>query len=217
LITQLDSILAEFNTLQRKSKHDDLSDLPDNEVIRLITRSRASIERITGNNSAYSRQSEEIIKDGGYPGYVCSKIIGVVDSLRADISAGFMKSYIELIHGELFSDFLEMAKHLLSEGYKDPAAVIAGSALESHLRNLCDKNYIESTIEKDGKFINKKADTLNAELSKIDVYSKLDQKNITAWLDLRNKAAHGQYGEYSIEQVSLLIDGISNFITRNPA
>ncbi len=58
---------------------------------------------------------------------------------------------------------------------------------------------------------------MNADRAKIGVYSKLDQKNITAWLDLRNKAVRGNYSEYSKEQVTLLINGIRDFITRNPA
>jgi hypothetical protein len=58
---------------------------------------------------------------------------------------------------------------------------------------------------------------MNAELVAAGAYSKLDQKNITAWLDLRNKAAHGQYDTYSKEQVMILIAGIRDFIARNPA
>ena len=217
MIIQLNKIIEEYQSLKSRSQYDDLSDLPDNEIIRLTTRSRAAIERISGKNSAYYRQSEEIIANGGYPGYVCTQIIGVVDSLKVDVESDFLKSYEELIHGELFSDFIDMARHLSSEGYKDPAAVIAGSTLESHLKNLCIKFSIETTFEKDGKNISKKADQLNSELVKESAYSKLDQKNITAWLDLRNKAAHGHYSEYTKEQVDLLIESISDFIARHPA
>ena len=214
---QLNKIIEEYQSLINRSQYDDLSDLPDNEIIRLTTRSRAAIERISGKNSAYYRQSEEIIANGGYPGYVCTQVIGVVDSLKVDVESDFLKSYEELIHGELFSDFIDMARHLSSEGYKDPAAVIAGSTLESHLKNLCIKFSIETTFENNGKKISKKADRLNNELVKEGAYSKLDQKNITAWLDLRNNAAHGHYNEYTKEQVDLLIDNISNFIARHPA
>ena len=63
----------------------------------------------------------------------------------------------------------------------------------------------------------KKADRLNADLSSSNVYSKLDQKNVTAWLDHRNKAAHGLYDQCAPEQVVLLVSGIRDFITRNPA
>ena len=217
MVIQLKKLTEEYNTLLGFSKYDDLSDLQDARIISLTTRARAAIERIAGKNSAYYRQAEEIIKNGGFPGYICAQIIGVVDSLKIDVELDYLKSHEELIHGELFSDFIDMAKHLISEGYKDPAAVIAGSTLESHLRNLCIKFSIDLTFEKDGKEISKKADKLNSELVKEGAYSKLDQKNITAWLDLRNKAAHGHYSEYTKEQVDLLIDSISNFIARHPA
>lgn len=58
---------------------------------------------------------------------------------------------------------------------------------------------------------------MNSDLVNAQVYSKLDQKNVTAWLDLRNKAAHGKYSEYTKDQVSLLIAGVRDFLTRNPA
>ena len=86
-----------------------------------------------------------------------------------------------------------MSTYLLEEGYKDPSAVLTGSVLEEHIRKLCEKNNI--SIFQGIKPI--KADALNAELVKANIYSKLDQKNVTAWLDLRNKAAHGKYNEYS--------------------
>ena len=84
---------------------------------------------------------------------------------------------------------------------------------EERLRKLCDKNGI--IVSQGGK--PKKADALNAELAGANVYSKLDQKNVTAWLDLRNKAAHGKYIEYTKDQVALLIQSARDFITRNPA
>lgn len=62
-----------------------------------------------------------------------------------------------------------------------------------------------------------KADRINADLKVANVYSGLDQKQVTAWLDLRNNAAHGNYAKYTQEQVDLMISGIQNFIARNPA
>jgi len=51
-------------------------------------------------------------------------------------------------------------------------------------------------------------------LAAATVYNKLDQKSVTSWLDLRNKAAHGQYSEYSKEQVNIMFQGVMNFISR---
>jgi hypothetical protein len=125
-----------------------------------------------------------------------------------------MQSIEELIHADMFADFLEMSKHLLEQGYKDPAAVLCGSVLEEHLRKLSAKHGI-GLLKADGS--PKKADTLNSELTAANAYSKLDQKSVTAWLDLRNKAAHGNYTAYTEEQVSLAIQSVQDFISRLPA
>ena len=104
---------------------------------------------------------------------------------------------------EVFADFIEMAEHLLDERYKDPAAVIIGSVLEEHLRQLCLSAGIRTEDVSATKVVPYKADRLNADLAKAGKYSKLDQKQVTAWLDLRNRAAHGKYAEYALEQVAL--------------
>lgn len=130
-----------------------------------------------------------------------------------DIKAGYLISFEEVIHADIFSDFLEMADYLVSSGYKDASAVIAGSTLESHLRQLCKKTGIPT--EQNDKPL--KADRLNSDLVKSGIYGKLDQQNVIAWLGLRNNAAHGNYNEYSKEQVKLLVSSIRDFITRNPA
>ena len=110
-----------------------------------------------------------------------------------------------------------MAEYLLSEHYKDPSAVIVGTVLEEHLRHLCQKNSIPvDTAKPDGSIVPLKADSLNGELARANIYSKLDQKSVTAWLDLRNKAAHGKYGEYTEPQVQFMLQAVSEFIARTP-
>jgi hypothetical protein len=71
-----------------------------------------------------------------------------------------------------------------------------------------------STYEKHGKSIPKKADSLNSDLAKAEVYTKLDQKSVTTWLDLRNKAAHGKYDKYTKAQVELMVQGVTDFLVR---
>lgn len=139
---------------------------------------------------------------------------GILKAAKQEIDNGWLISVKELVSAEIFSDFLEMAEYLLSEGYKDPAAVMLGSVLEEHLRQLCLKHNIAIQIEKHDKMFPKKAETLNTDLSSAAIYNKLDQKSVTTWYDIRNKAAHGNYGEYTKEQVKLMYEGIVNFIMR---
>ena len=145
----------------------------------------------------------------------CAKIgRGILSAAREELAGGWLTTTKGLISAEIYSDFLEMAQHLLDEGYKDPAAVMAGSVLEEHLRQLCQKHGIATEATKQERLHPKKADALNADLAKKQVYNRLDQKNVTAWLDLRNKAAHGKYQDYTKEQVSLMLQSLSDFMVR---
>jgi len=139
---------------------------------------------------------------------------GILKAVKQEIDGGWIFSVKGIVSAEIFSDFMEMAEHLLSEGYKDATAVMIGSVLEEHLRQLCKKNSIDVEVSKGAKFVPKKADTLNNELGSAGIYNILDQKTITSWLDLRNKAAHGKYAEYSKDQVDLMYQGVNNFISR---
>jgi hypothetical protein len=124
-----------------------------------------------------------------------------------------MATVEELVHADLFADFLEMASELLAKGYKDAAAVITGSVLEEHLRKLAGLNGVPIQAGA----AHKKADTLNADLVKAGAYNKLEQKNVTAWLGLRNDAAHGKYGNYDEAQVQNFVDNVRDFLLRHPA
>jgi len=54
-------------------------------------------------------------------------------------------------------------------------------------------------------------------LARVEAYSKGDQKSITAWLDVRNDAAHGQYDRYTAEKVKLVHGVVRDFVNRVPA
>jgi hypothetical protein len=117
-----------------------------------------------------------------------------------------------------FVDFSEIA-FLLDQGHKDAAAVMCGSELEKHLRKLCVSNGVDVFLPPNsaGEPQPKKAERLNADLASLNVYGKQEQKDVTAWLSLRNSAAHADYHMYNAEQVSLMVQGVREFITRYPA
>jgi hypothetical protein len=180
-----------------------------------VTACIAAIERFTEPGSAYRRAAEEPFSNRWMSSNASTlvHVAGIVVALRKDVAAGYLQNYAELLHADLFADLLEMARELQNKGFKDAAAVITGSVLEEHLRKLADKH--EVPIEKDGG-APKKASALNADLAN-NAYTKLDQSNVTAWLSLRNSAAHGQYDHYDHAQVAALIQGVQDFIVRHPA
>jgi hypothetical protein len=214
-IDQLKKVIKLADIVIGRSQYDDLSDLKEADVSLCVSRLRAAVERASLHDSPYLRQLTGIDEGRARGGNVHFAMYrGIAQSLLDDLEAGYTRGFEELIHGAVFSDFLEMAAHLVDSGYKDASAVIAGSTLEAHLRNLCRKHGIDIERSTPQGPAPKKAEALNSELSSAGAYDKLDQKNVTAWLDLRNKAAHGHYGEYTKEQVALLVSSVRDFLTR---
>jgi hypothetical protein len=216
IIRDIDAALTEWRNLRDKARYPDCSDQPHEEQVRVGTLLASAIDRLAPPRSVYHRQASDLVEQSG-SGAPHTKVLGlpgILMALRADYEAHRMKSVVELVHADLFGDFLEMASYLLDDNWKDAAAVIAGSALEAHLRKLCDQFSVD-THDAAGK--PKKASVMNAELRKANAYEKGDEKSITAWLDVRNHAAHGDYGKYVSGQVALLIAGVRAFIARHPA
>jgi hypothetical protein len=189
----------------------------DSDAQGILARAEAAINRICGEDSAYTARTKAILEGAYIDRFRADLIVGIVKALKSDLEDGYLYSLSELVRGEMFENLIEMAEHLVEEGYKDAAAVIAGASLESHLRQLSNKYGVPvEYTAKDGSTKKKKAESLNQELGK-NAYSLFDQKQITAWLDLRNNAAHGNYSEYNHDQVAKLIEWVANFISKTPA
>jgi hypothetical protein len=216
-LRQLTEVIEEFERLQSAAQYSDLSDVLTDKVedlTTLITKAKAAIARTTGVNSEYYK---DVIKSLEAPrehtGTRLRLIMGTVRALKSDLESGYLQTLHEIVQTEIFSDYLEMATYLIKEGFKDASAVIVGSTLEAHLRELCKANQIEIEVHNSkGNIVAKRADLLNADLAKKEIYSTAYQKQITAWLDLRNSAAHGHYSEYSTEQIKLMLEGVRQFI-----
>ena len=200
ILDQIDRALAIYDEHKARAQYDDLSDLGDAVHVEVHTVLGATLDRLAPPGSRYREALRRRPQD----------IVGALRALRRDYDAGYLARVQGLIRAEVFADFLEMAQHLLDQGYKDPAAVLVGGVLEEHLRTLCAAHGISTSTA--GR--PKKADAMNAELGGAGVYNKLDQKNVTAWLDLRNKAAHGQYDQYTADQVTTVISGVQEFAAR---
>ena len=109
----------------------------------LRTSSLSFIKNIYGENHPYYKDFDKYLIS--WEPSETERARGILKAIKYEIDNGWLLSMKGLISAEIFSDFLEMAEHLLSEKYKDPAAVMIGSVLEEHLRQLCDKNGVSIT------------------------------------------------------------------------
>lgn len=133
------------------------------------------------------------------------ELSGILQATLNDLESGLLFKTSLLVSAENFDDLLQQAEHLLSQGFKDPAAVLAGSVLEVALRRLCQDSDIE-VGDRDG------IEAMNVALSKASAYPRTTQKMITTLADVRNNAAHGKYDQYDEHLVQQLIVWTRGFI-----
>ncbi|MGF7228604.1 MAG: hypothetical protein ACQR33_01315 [Candidatus Saccharibacteria bacterium] len=214
ILAQIDTILADVDRAKGASKYKDYSGgLADDELGVIATRLLAVLSRFALKDDAYYQQAQKAAS--GSNAHMVRDLGAILRALRADIDAGYVQTVGEIVRAEVFADFLEMADELQQKGYKDAAAVIAGSVLEGQLRKLAFKAGLVTT-KGDGS--PKKADTLNNDLATSgNIYNTLQQKSVLALLDLRNKAAHGQYSDYDHKQVAAMVRDVRDFLIRYPA
>ena len=191
--------------------------LPQERVQQLLSisaRGGQLITRLYGADSHYMKMFQVPLK---YPYFKSmnsncynhvSEVVGILKAVEHDINTGMLLNFRSLLQAEIFSDFLEMAEHLLREGYKDAAAVILGTVLEDSLRKISDSNSI-ATVGTSGKPLT--IDPLNIALGKAGIYGPLVQKQVTTWANLRNDAAHGHFVKYDEAQVQQMLLFVQKF------
>jgi hypothetical protein len=155
-----------------------------------------------GSESVHTQQFESAFS--GFRGYLSSfKVLyALFGAAKEDYEGGYIFSLRGLVKAEVLSDALDQADELLTSGYKDPACVLIGVSLEIAIKELATRyNVPISKLEK-----------MNADLCKVGAYNIAKQKQVTAWADLRNKAAHGDWGDYSVDDVRDMRGGVLRFL-----
>ncbi|MGL1933127.1 MAG: hypothetical protein OCC45_15440 [Desulfotalea sp.] len=180
-------------------------DIVDEELfISWKLRVKALFSMVCGENSQHFKAFEQ----GEKPGLheldfsVLTRLGAIFHATKQDFEDGFLTSIKKLVQAEVFESELEQANELLGNGYKLASAVVAGVVLETSLRDMCDSEEITHG----------KLDSMNSQLAKAGVYSKLQQKRITALADIRNSAAHGKTDEFNNDDVKNMIRDIESFL-----
>jgi hypothetical protein len=139
-----------------------------------------------------------------FSGYVSSfkTLHALFSAAREDFEGGYIFTLQGLVKAEVLTDALEQAQDLLKAGYKDPACVLIGVSLEVAIKHLAGKHSVPLT----------KLDRMNSELGKIGAYNMAKQKQVTAWADLRNKAAHGEWSAYTATDVVAMHSWVQQFV-----
>jgi HEPN domain-containing protein len=138
-------------------------------------------------------------------GEAMSHYLSVLKALKEEFQTGFLQGIEILVTRDMLDTIVEEAKVLLQAKYKDAAAIYCRVIIETSAKKLCDKN----------KLSYRKKEKLSAiidKLKKKGVLSLPEWRQIQAWMDIGNSAAHGKFDEYSAEDVKNMLNGIDSFI-----
>lgn len=130
----------------------------------------------------------------------------LLKAVREDVAGGFLFRVRTLVAAEVFSDFLEMAAHLIDAGYIHPAASLTGATLENGLKQIATNNNVKVKASDDLSAIDTKC-------ADAEVYSRFVQKKIRVWTDVRNHADHGEFTAYTESDVRDMLRGVTDFLS----
>lgn len=170
------------------------------------TQCLALLRNFLGTEHTYVASFEGVV-GGGFTGSVEAGV-GILRAVREDLQDSYLTDVRTLVSADVFTDFLDMAGHLLEREYKDPAASLCGAVLEQGLRRIATKRGVKVRE-------NDNLNTLNQKLAAKDVYPRLVQKRLAVWTDVRNAADHGKFSSYSKSDVVEMHAGVSSFLAQH--
>lgn len=129
---------------------------------------------------------------------------GVFHAAKEDYEGGYVFSLETAISGEVFGDFIALAKQSLADGYKDVAAVLACAALEDTLKRYALTQHL-SVGNKDMK---KVVDALKSK----GLVSGAQKTLLDTMPKIRDYAMHANWGKITAEDVGSVIGFVEQFL-----
>ena len=128
----------------------------------------------------------------------------VFQSAKEDYERGYVFNVELQVSGEVFGDFIGLARQALSEGHKDVAAVLACAALEDALKRFAALNGID--------VVNKAmTDIINA-LKSQSLVSGAQKSLLDVMPGIRNAALHANWEKIKEPDVSSVIGFTEQFL-----
>jgi hypothetical protein len=139
----------------------------------------------------------------GYKGDV-EGLIGLFRSAKEDFEGGYVFNVEMQVSGEVFGDFVGLARHALHDGHKEVAAVLACAALEDALKRFAQSKGIDVTDKTMQDVVNAlKAGrhVAGAQKTLLDTMTKL-----------RNWAMHAEWSRFSEPDVNSVVGFVEQFL-----
>jgi len=181
--------------------------VPSGDWKQWATSAQSLVRAVFGvEDPHYVNFVEAYRKCNGYD-YEVQGIGGVFKSAKDDFEGGYVFNVNLRISGEVFGDFVVLARHALAEGHKDVAAVLAAAALEDALKRFA----AAKGLQVDGKTM---SDVVNA-LKASGLVSGAQKTLLDAMPRVRNHALHAEWEKISESDVGSIVGFVEQFLLAN--
>jgi hypothetical protein len=140
--------------------------------------------------------------------------IGILTAAGKDLRGDWLETTSGAITRDVLTDMLQLAKVQLDSKNLRAAAIIAGAVLEKQLRNLCLAKGIKIYNEIQNKAVAKKGLQLTGAAYKGQIYNRLENKEMSSWLELYDRAAESKNDDIPAELVKTMVSGVLSFLTK---
>ena len=192
------------DSIQFESDEDGIVSVPDSIWLSWATSAESLIKAVFGEGSPYYINFTEA-REGcrGYESGV-RLLQGLFLGAKEAFEGGYVFNVELSISGEIFGDFVVLAKQSLAEGHKDVAAVLASAALEDALKRYAKVN----GLNVDGATM---AKIIGAIKSK-GLVSGARKSMLDTMLQIRNYAMHAEWEKVNEPEVNSIIGYVEQFL-----
>lgn len=168
------------------------------------TSAQSLLRAVFGENGQYYFNFTSVYeKDSGSESVVRS-LFHIFDSAKEDFDSGYVFDLELRVSGEVFGDFVGLARKSLEEGYKDVAAVLACAALEDALKRYA----IANKLDVQDKTM---ADIINA-LKSAGLVAGAQKAILDRMPTIRNYALHANWEKISEPDIGGVIGFVEQFL-----
>jgi hypothetical protein len=172
-VCQLESLEKQYVALRESVETEDDSTSALRTALNMSF--LAAIERMSGKGSQYIQHAHEIVAtwyEGPTGSTAAVGLYGICSALRAAVEGGYPTSVAELVHASVFADYLEMAAHLVHEGYEDdPAPAPSSRQRQSDCSPMRSKTSIAARSQLNASASRRMRSLTSSARSKVDLAS----------------------------------------------
>ena len=178
--------------------------IPTKEWHRWATSCQSLIKAVFGDESPhYTNFTNTLGSCSGYKPQV-EALQGLFESANSDYEGGYVFNVELRISGEIFGDFVVLAKESLANGHVEVASVLATASLEDSLKRYAETNNLET----DSRTM---TEVISALKSK-GLVSGATKTLLDAMPRIRNAAMHAQWDRISEPDVNSVIGFVEQFL-----